>query len=144
MKNRLHIFIILLVCLLSAGCDNHIDDVPMPEEFQMQDGEFEGLGEDPEFGRNANEMPRPLTQTPLYAIEIEPVLHHTMGGIKINSKAEVINNNGNSVPGLYAAGEVTGGVHGGNRLGGNAVTDIIVFGKIAGSSAVHYINQSHE
>ena len=45
MKNRLHIFIILLVCLLSAGCDSHIDDFPMPEEFQMQDGEFEGLGE---------------------------------------------------------------------------------------------------
>ena len=58
MKNRLHIFIILLVCLLSAGCDNYIDDFPMPEEFQMQDGEFEGLGEDLEFGRNANEMPR--------------------------------------------------------------------------------------
>lgn len=106
--------------------------------------EYQTTGEDLEFGRNANEMPRPLTQPPLYAIEIEPVLHHTMGGIKINSKAEVINNNGNSVPGLYAAGEVTGGVHGGNRLGGNAVTDIIVFGKIAGSSAVHYINQSLE
>lgn len=76
----------------------------MPEESQMQDGEFEGLGE----GRNAHEMPLPLTQAPFYAIEIEPVLHHTMGGIKINSRAEVVNKNGNPVPGLYAAGEVTG------------------------------------
>ncbi len=63
-----------------------------------------------------------------------------MGGIKINSKAEVLNKDGNPVTGLYAAGEVTGGVHGGNRLGGNAVADIIVFGKIAGTSAVNYIN----
>ena len=85
-------------------------------------------------------MPLPLAQAPFYAIEIEPVLHHTMGGIKINSRAEVVNKNGNPVPGLYAAGELTGGVHGGNRLGGNAVADIIVFGQIAGTSAANYIN----
>jgi fumarate reductase flavoprotein subunit len=88
-----------------------------------------------------NEMPQPLTQAPYYAIEVEPVLHHTMGGIKINSNAEVINSGGNPVPGLFAAGEVTGSVHGGNRLGGNAVTDIIVFGQIAGTSAVEYISR---
>lgn len=69
-------------------------------------------GEDLEFGRKGDEMPRPLTQAPFYAIEVEPVLHHTMGGIKINSKAEVVNKSGTPVPGLYAAGEVTGGVHG--------------------------------
>ena len=84
-------------------------------------------------------VPRPLTQAPFYSIEVEPVLHHTMGGIKINSKAEVVNKSGNPVPGLYAAGEVTGGVHGGNRLGGNAVADIIVFGQIAGTSAAESI-----
>ena len=100
--------------------------------------EYQATGEDLEFGRNGNEMPRPLTQAPFYAIEVEPVLHHTMGGIKINSNAEVVNKSGNPVPGLYAAGEVTGGVHGGNRLGGNAVADIIVFGQIAGTSAVNY------
>lgn len=100
---------------------------------------YQTTGEDIEFGRNANEMPCALTQAPYYAIEVEPVLHHTMGGIKINSKAEVVNQNGNPVPGLYAAGEVTGGVHGGNRLGGNAVADIVVFGQIAGTSAVNYI-----
>ena len=102
--------------------------------------EYQTTGEDLDFGRNGDEMPRPLTQAPFYAIEVEPVLHHTMGGIKINSKAEVVNKNGNPVPGLYAAGEVTGGVHGGNRLGGNAVADIIVFGQIAGTSAANYIN----
>ena len=102
--------------------------------------EYQATGEDLEFGRNGDNMPRPLTQAPFYAIEVEPVLHHTMGGIKINSKAEVVNKSGNPVPGLYAAGEVTGGVHGGNRLGGNAVADIIVFGQIAGTSAANYIN----
>ena len=102
--------------------------------------EYQTTGEDLDFGRNGDEMPRPLTQAPFYAIEVEPVLHHTMGGIKINSKAEVVNKSGNPVPGLYAAGEVTGGVHGGNRLGGNAVADIIVFGQIAGTSAANYIN----
>ena len=99
---------------------------------------YQATGEDLEFGRKGDEMPRPLTQAPFYAIEVEPVLHHTMGGIKINSNAEVVNKSGNPVPGLYAAGEVTGGVHGGNRLGGNAVADIIVFGQIAGTSAVNY------
>jgi fumarate reductase flavoprotein subunit len=102
--------------------------------------EYQTTGEDLEFCRNGYEMPHPLTHAPFYAIEVEPVLHHTMGGIKINSKAEVVNKSGNPVPGLYAAGEVTGGVHGGNRLGGNAIADIIVFGQIAGTSAVNYIN----
>ena len=70
--------------------------------------EYQTTGEDLEYGRNAHEMPLPLTQAPFYAIEIEPVLHHTMGGIKINSMAEVVNKNGNPGPGLYAACEVTG------------------------------------
>jgi fumarate reductase flavoprotein subunit len=84
-------------------------------------------------------MPRPLTEAPYYAIEVEPVIHHTMDGIRINPQAEVVNQAGKAIPGLYAAGEVTGGVHGGNRLGGNAITDIIVFGQIAGTSAARSI-----
>ena len=96
---------------------------------------YQTTGEDKDFQRKAEEMPRPLTEAPYYAIEVEPVIHHTMGGIKINARAEVVNQNGKIIPGLYAAGEVTGGVHGGNRLGGNAVADIIVFGQIAGTSA---------
>ncbi len=93
--------------------------------------------EDPEFARP--DMPRKLEKAKYYAIEIGPAIHHTMGGLKINSNAEVLNTNGDTISGLYAAGEVTGGVHGGNRLGGNAVADIIVFGRIAGQTAAKYI-----
>ena len=100
---------------------------------------YQTAGVDPDFGRLAEEMLRPLDKSPFYAIEVEPVLHHTMGGIKINSKAEVVNQYGVAIPGLYAAGEVTGGVHGANRLGGNAIADIIVFGQIAGTSAALYV-----
>ena len=72
---------------------------------------------------------------PFYAGARVPAVHHTMGGIEINTKAQVLDNSGNIIPGLYAAGEVTGGIHGSNRLGGNALPDTVVFGKIAGESA---------
>ena len=62
-----------------------------------------------------------------------------MGGLAINDKTEVLNKDGNPIPNLYAAGEVTGGVHGANRLGGNAVTDILVFGRIAGRNAAENV-----
>ena len=61
-----------------------------------------------------------------------------MGGLKINADAEVLDTQGNVIPGLYAAGETTGGVHGGNRIGGNAVCDFVVFGRIAGNNASVY------
>jgi fumarate reductase flavoprotein subunit len=92
---------------------------------------------DPDFGRTTG-MEADLTTPPYYAIKIAPGIHHTMGGVKINTAAEVIDVNGNPIPGLFAAGEVTGGVHGGNRLGGNAVADIVIFGRIAAESAVAY------
>lgn len=63
------------------------------------------------------------------------MVHHTMDGVEINEKAEVLDVNGNVIPGLFAAGEVTGGIHGSNRLCGNAIADVIVFGCIAGTSA---------
>ena len=69
---------------------------------------------------------------------MQPGVHHTMGGIKINDNAEVINTDGDVIPGLFAAGEVTGGVHGNNRLGGNAVADFTIFGRIAGQAAADY------
>ena len=84
-------------------------------------------------------MPRQLNEAPYFAVEVGPAIHHTMGGIKINEKAEVLDAKDNAIPGLYAAGEVTGGIHGGNRLGGNAVADICVYGKIAAESALKYI-----
>ena len=96
-------------------------------------------GLDEEFGRKASEMPRKIEIGPFYAVEVGPAVHHTMGGIKINADTEVLNKDGNVIPGLYAAGEVTGGVHGANRLGGNAVADITVFGKIAGDKASEYV-----
>ncbi len=91
---------------------------------------------DPEFGRTS--FAEPLDQGPFYAIQIAPGIHHTMGGVKIDTSAQVLDTNGNVIPGLFAAGEVTGGVHGANRLGGNAVADIVVFGRIAGASAAAY------
>ena len=96
---------------------------------------------DADFNRNPNGLERDLTKGPYYAIEVGPAVHHTMGGIKIDTKTEVLDTKGNAIPGLFAAGEVTGGVHGANRLGGNAVADIEVFGKIAGDEACDYIKK---
>lgn len=92
---------------------------------------------DPEFNRTS--FAEPLDTAPYYAIKVTAGVHHTMGGLTINSSTEVLNADGNAIPGLFAAGEVTGGVHGANRLGGNAVTDFVVFGRIAGASASAYI-----
>lgn len=75
-----------------------------------------------------------IEKGPFYATLRFPALHHTMGGVKINEQAQVIDTNNVPINGLYAAGEVTGGIHGANRLGGNAITDIIVFGRIAGEN----------
>ncbi|MBR6569015.1 MAG: flavocytochrome c [Clostridia bacterium] len=88
---------------------------------------------DPDFGRVS--FTNPLNNAPYYAIKVTAGIHHTMGGVEINTSTQVIDVNGNAIPGLYAAGEVTGGVHGANRLGGNAVSDFVVFGRIAGAEA---------
>ncbi|MBR4455053.1 MAG: FAD-binding protein, partial [Solobacterium sp.] len=93
--------------------------------------------EDPDFGRTSFAE---KLEGPYYALTVQPGIHHTMGGLKINSAAEVLTEAGEAIPGLFAAGEVTGGVHGGNRLGGNAVADFIVYGRIAGDSAAAYLN----
>ena len=95
-------------------------------------------GVDEEWGRNSG-MDDDLSTAPFYAIKIAPGIHHTMGGIKINTNAEVIDTDGSVIPGLFAAGEVTGGIHGGNRVGGNAVADFVVFGRIAGQSATDFV-----
>lgn len=93
-------------------------------------------GSDPEFGRTS--FSAPLDTAPFYAIKVAPGIHHTMGGVKIDSAAQVLGIDGVAIPGLFAAGEVTGGVHGANRLGGNAVADFVVFGRIAGESAAAF------
>ncbi len=92
--------------------------------------------EDPEFGRTS--FAQPLDTAPYYAIHVTAGIHHTMGGVVINEDTQVLNRAGEPIPGLFAAGEITGGVHGGNRLGGNAVADFVVFGRIAGQSAADF------
>jgi len=93
---------------------------------------------DPEFNSQFSWI-RDLSEGPWYSVEIAPGIHHTMGGIEINTKSEVISTQGSPIPGLYACGEVTGGVHGGNRVGGNAILDCLVFGTTAGREAAAYV-----
>ena len=95
---------------------------------------------DPDFNRVS--FANPLDTAPYYAILVQPGIHHTMGGLTIDTSCEVLDGvHGNVIPGLFAAGEVTGGVHGANRLGGNAVADFVVFGGIAGESAAAYVKK---
>ena len=87
-----------------------------------------------EFGK-ATSADSTILQAPFYASLRTPTVHYTMGGIQIDTDAHVLNADGNAIPGLYAAGEVASGIHGNNRLGGNAYPDIITFGRIAGTNA---------
>lgn len=89
--------------------------------------------EDPEF--NLRMLGWQVKDAPFYMMKAAPAVHHTMGGLKINTEAQVLNKDGEWIDGLYAAGEVTGGIHGSNRLGSVAMTDITVFGRIAGENA---------
>ncbi|MFK8243676.1 MULTISPECIES: flavocytochrome c [unclassified Facklamia] len=107
-----------------------------PEAFVASVEEFnkavDGEISDP-FGRTL--FDKKIDTAPFYAGARVPTVHHTMGGVVINENAEVLDTNGNIIPGFFAAGEVTGGIHGTNRLGGNALADITVFGRIAGENA---------
>ncbi|HCM88894.1 MULTISPECIES: flavocytochrome c [Vagococcus] len=96
-------------------------------------------GLDPEFGKDVFDLK--VEKGPFYATPRKPAVHHTMGGLKINTKTEVIDTNGQVISGLFAAGEVAGGIHAGNRLGGNSLTDIFTFGRIAGQSAVNQLTK---
>ena len=91
-------------------------------------------GKDPDFGKDVFDLK--VAVAPFYATPRKPAVHHTMGGLKIDTATHVINTDGNVIEGLYAAGEVAGGIHAGNRLGGNSLTDIFTFGRIAGQTAV--------
>ncbi|WP_088549148.1 flavocytochrome c [Paenibacillus aquistagni] len=93
---------------------------------------------DAQFGRTTG-MEHDLSAGPFYAIKIAPGIHYTMGGVKINTNTEVLNKDGQAIPGLFAAGEVTGGLHGQNRIGGNSVADIIIFGHQAGIKAADFV-----
>jgi fumarate reductase flavoprotein subunit len=90
---------------------------------------------DPDYQKNITDRMVTLEQGPFYAVAQWPAVHHTMGGLRINTNAQVLDIWGKIIPRLYAAGEVTGGVHGSNRLGANAIPDATVFGRIAGTNA---------
>lgn len=92
-------------------------------------------GYDPEFGKNTFELK--VEKAPFYATPRQPAVHHTMGGLVIDVETHVLNDKGDVIEGLYAAGEVAGGIHAGNRLGGNALADIFTFGRIAGRNAAN-------
>jgi fumarate reductase flavoprotein subunit len=96
---------------------------------------------DAEFKRP--DMPRPIRTAKFYAIGVRPGIDYTMGGLKIDGEARVLGVDGKPVAGLFAAGEATSGVHGANRLGGNSIAETIVFGCIAGRSAVAYARGSN-
>ncbi|WP_042202024.1 flavocytochrome c [Paenibacillus camerounensis] len=94
--------------------------------------------QDAEFGRKTG-MDNDLSAGPFYAIQIAPGIHYTMGGVKINTNTEVLDKDGQPIAGLFAAGEVTGGLHGENRIGGNSVAEIIIFGRQAGIKSAEYV-----
>ncbi len=85
------------------------------------------------------DMPMALRTPGYYAIEVMPGVHYTMGGLKVNAAAQVMAKDGKPISGLYAAGEGTGGVHGANRLGGNSISQTIVFGRIVGENAAQFV-----
>ena len=97
-------------------------------------------GRDYLFGRQ--DLATPLISPPYYAIKVTPGIHYCMGGLSINGRAEVLDLSDNPIPGLYAAGEATGGIHGSDRLGGNSLTDAMVFGRIAGQNASEFAQKS--
>lgn len=96
---------------------------------------------DPDFARTTG-MTHGLTTGPFYAIHIAPAVHYTMGGVKINTETQVLDTNGQVINGLYAAGEVVGGLHGNNRIGGNSIAETIIFGRQAGQQVFRH-RQKH-
>lgn len=125
--------------LMGVPAENLVNSVNEYNRY-CQGGDLEG--ETDEFGRSlftdTDGVNNGINDAPFYAAVRVPTVHHTMGGVQINENAEVLNTDGEIIPGLFAAGEVTGGIHGTNRLGGNALTDTVVFGRIAGQSAVNF------
>ena len=95
-------------------------------------------GNDTEFGRSTG-MDRGIENSPYFAIHIHPAIHYTMGGVHITSETQVLDTNGNIINGLYAAGEVSGGLHGNNRIGGNSIAETVVFGRQAGIQMSEFV-----
>ena len=113
-----------------------VDSKQLPLTLKTYTG-YAKANKDTEFGRDS--FKQALDTGKYYAIEVTPGIHHTMGGIAINTKAQVVNKDGKVIPNLFAAGEAAGGVHGANRLGGNSLADIVTFGRIGADEAVKEI-----
>jgi flavocytochrome c len=96
---------------------------------------FLKAGHDDEFGKPFPKDAAPIESGPFLAVRLWPKVHHTMGGALINEKAQVVGLDDKPIPGLYAAGEVTGGIHGACRLGSVATLECLVFGRRAGRNA---------
>lgn len=94
---------------------------------------------DSEFGRSTG-MERNISDAPFYAIHIAPAVHYTMGGVAINHQTQVLNQSDQVIAGLFAAGEVVGGLHGNNRIGGNSIAETVIFGRQAGQQVFKYLN----
>lgn len=106
-----------------------------PQKLQMTvDAYNESIADGVDEDYNRGGTLRSIKEGPFYIQKVVPSAHHTMGGVAINTKAQVLDEKGQVIDGLYAAGEVTGDIHGTNRLGGNAITDCVVFGRIAGEN----------
>lgn len=118
---------------LAKICDM---DAKTLEKTASDYNKFRKAGKDEAFGRP--DMPLGIEKAPFYAVAVAPGIHHTMGGVAITPESEVLDIQSRPIPGLYAAGEVTGGVHGFNRLGGNAIADTVVFGRRSGEHAAAY------
>lgn len=97
-------------------------------------------GSDSEFGRTTG-MDRGIENGPFFAIHIHPAIHYTMGGVHITPETKVLDTNGNVITGLYAAGEVSGGLHGNNRIGGNSIAETVVFGRQAGIQMSEFVRE---
>lgn len=109
---------------------------PMMEEVNKYN-EALVKGKDEAWGRYLWKDAKPIATAPFYAMRLMPKVHHCMGGVNINAKAQALDvMTDKPIPGLYSAGEATGGVHGAVRLGSCAVIDCLVFGRIAGQNAV--------
>eukprot|EP01025_Chloroclados_australasicus_P054526 TRINITY_DN6466_c0_g2_i1.p2 TRINITY_DN6466_c0_g2~~TRINITY_DN6466_c0_g2_i1.p2 ORF type:complete len:164 (-),score=27.90 TRINITY_DN6466_c0_g2_i1:299-790(-) len=114
------------------GCPNET----IEDEFKKYK-DAKDVGKD-EFGKTT--FPTDMSGNTFYLMQITPVVHYCMGGLKINSSAQVLDARNTPIPGFYAAGEVTGGVHGKNRLAGNSLLECIVFGRKAGRESAMYVN----
>jgi len=114
-----------------------------PEQLQAEFDRYNGFGandNDPWGKKYFNGLPLNVNQKYMCAV-VTPVVHYTMGGLKINGDAEVMHQNGTPLLGLYAAGEATGGVHGRNRLGGSALLECVAIGRVAGKKALEYVSK---